>query len=189
MNGEDKWKAVVNCDKRYDGLFFYAVKTTGIFCRPSCKAKVPLRKNALFFDTADKALKEGFRPCKMCRPDINESIYEPNKELMKKAREILANRYSDVPGISSTAQELGLSESHLVRLFKRYYDLTPNEYILKIKIEKSMELLSQGDLDISAAAYEVGFRSISNFYKCFKEHTGSTPKAYRKNKLNEAGIK
>lgn len=181
MNNDDKWKAVVDCDKRYDGLFYYAVKTTGIFCRPSCKAKLPLRENTLFFDTAGKALEGGFRPCKMCRPDISESIYEPNKELMKKAREILNNRYSDTIVISSIAQELGLSESHLTRLFKLYYSLTPNEYIVKLKIEKAMELLSQSDLDINAIAYEAGFRSISNFYKCFNEHTGSTPKAYRKN--------
>lgn len=181
MLSEDKWEAVVNCDKRYDGLFYYAVKTTGIFCRPSCKAKPSLKKNTLFFDSVDKALKEGFRPCKMCRPDIKESIYEPNKEIMKKTREILNNSYNKAPNLSNIAHELGFSDSHLIRLFKKYYGLTPNEYIIKMKVEKSMELLYQTDLDIITIAYEVGFKSLSNFYKFFKEYAGYTPKEYRKN--------
>jgi AraC family transcriptional regulator, regulatory protein of adaptative response / methylphosphotriester-DNA alkyltransferase methyltransferase len=181
MNDEDKWKAVVNCDNHYDGLFYYAVKTTGIFCRPSCKAKIPLRKNVLFFDSSEKALKEGFRPCKMCRPDITDSIYEPNKELLKITNEILTNCYIKVPSLNDIARELGISHSHLVRLYKEHYGFTPKEYIVKIKVNKARELLCETDLDITTIAYEVGYRSISNFYKCFKEHTGSSPKEFRKN--------
>ncbi|MFT9494790.1 Ada metal-binding domain-containing protein [Anaerosolibacter sp.] len=89
MQNEEKWNAVMNNNEHYDGLFFYAVKTTKIFCRPSCKAKVPLRKNTLFFSSADEALKEGFRPCKMCRPDINNPVFDPNKELIKKVKQEL----------------------------------------------------------------------------------------------------
>lgn len=180
MSDDDKWNAVIKCDKRYDGLFYYGVKTTGIFCRPSCKAKAPLKKNTFFFDSIDDSLKAGFRPCKMCRPDINESIYEPNKELIKKAKEILNHSYNKGLDLKASAQELGFSYSHLTRLFKQSYGMTPNEYITKIRINKSKQLLIETNIDILGIAHEVGFKSLSTFYKCFKENVGCTPKEYRK---------
>ncbi len=69
ISDTEKWQAVVNCDKGYDGLFFYGVTTTGIFCRPACRAKTPRRENVVFFGNAEQAIEAGFRPCKKCRPD------------------------------------------------------------------------------------------------------------------------
>ena len=180
MSKEDKWNAVISCDKRYDGLFYYAVKTTGIFCRPSCKAKAPLKKNILFFNSVDAALKAGFRPCKMCRPDVNEPIYEPNKELIKNTKKILEHSYNKCIDLKVIAKKLGYSDSHLTRLFKEYCSMTPNEYITKIRINKSEQLLKETSMDILVIAHEVGFKSLSTFYRCFKENVGSTPKEYRK---------
>jgi AraC family transcriptional regulator of adaptative response / methylphosphotriester-DNA alkyltransferase methyltransferase len=73
ISDNDKWQAVIECDKSYDGLFFYGVVTTGVFCRPSCRSKSPLRNNVLFFNGLDDAVKAGFRPCKKCRPDNDEN--------------------------------------------------------------------------------------------------------------------
>ncbi|MDF2547666.1 MAG: AraC family transcriptional regulator [Anaerosolibacter sp.] len=182
MQNEEKWNAVMNNNEHYDGLFFYAVKTTKIFCRPSCKAKVPLRKNTLFFSSADEALKEGFRPCKMCRPDINNPVFDPNKELTKKVKQELDNSYNKDFSVDDIAQKLGLSERHLMRLFKAYYGVTPKEYIRGKRISKSKILLKDTSKDIIDIAYEVGFKSISIFYKCFKKQTGITPKQYRTNR-------
>ncbi len=78
MTEEEKWKAALSCDADYDGQFFYGVKTTGIFCRPSCKSKSPKREHVVFFDTAEQARKYGLRPCKRCRPDLLE--FQPQKE-------------------------------------------------------------------------------------------------------------
>jgi len=117
---EEMWKAVVNCDNHYDGLFYYAVKTTGIVCNPSCRAKTPLRENALFFNNISYAIKEGFRPCKLCRPDIIEYNYEPNKELVQSIKEKFNKNYSELIDLKAISYEFGISPSHLTRLFKEY---------------------------------------------------------------------
>lgn len=69
---EEMWKAVVDCDNRYDGKFLYAVKTVGVYCHPSCKSRTPLQKNTVFFASAEEAVKSGCRPCKRCRPDLHD---------------------------------------------------------------------------------------------------------------------
>ncbi|MBU5483226.1 AraC family transcriptional regulator [Clostridium sp. MSJ-11] len=187
---EEKWNAIINCNRQYDGLFYYAVKTTGIFCRPSCRAKPPLKKNILFFNSSGDAIDAGFRPCKMCRPDINDHIYEPNKMLIQKVKEILDHDYKREISFKDISQEVGMSDSHLTRLFRHYYGLTPSEYIMQARVKRSKELLVQTNLDIVAVAYEVGFKSLSNFYKCFKEQVGYTPKEYRRgNSVNRVDMK
>ena len=82
ISDNEKWQALISCDKDYDGLYFYGVKTTGIFCRPSCKSRMPIRDNVIFFHNSRKAIEMGFRPCKRCRPD--QVDFEPNLELIKK---------------------------------------------------------------------------------------------------------
>ena len=86
LTDNEKWDAVVHCDPTYDGQFFYGVKTTGIFCRPSCKSKTPLRENVEFFDEAAVASARGMRPCKRCRPDLLD--YAPTRELLSKIKAI-----------------------------------------------------------------------------------------------------
>lgn len=180
ISKDEKWNAVITCNKSYDGIFYYAVKTTGIFCRPSCKARAPLKENTLFFNNAGDAIKEGFRPCKLCRPDINEDTYEPNRALVQKVKEKLNQNYNKPFDLRFVSIEFGVSISHLTRLFKEYTGLTPNEYIIQIRINKAMLLLSTSNENILEIAYGVGFKSLSNFYKCFKDNTNCTPKEYRK---------
>lgn len=183
MISEEKWKAVVDCDKQYDGLFYYAVKTTGIVCRPSCRAKTPLRENILFFNNISDAVKEGFRPCKLCRPDIIEHDYEPNKELIQRLKEKLDQNYREPLHLEAISCEFGFSQSHLTRLFKNFYGISPIYYIVKLRVVKAIEMLEQTDTSILDIAYAAGFKSLSNFYKCFKEHTGHTPNEYRRTQI------
>lgn len=184
MIWEEKWKAVSTSNNYYDGLFYYAVITTGIFCRPSCKAKTPLKKNTLFFDTIKDALKNGFRPCKMCRPDLNETTYEPNKDLIERAKDLITNNYSKSIETKKIAQMLGLSNNHLVRLFKQYHGKTISEYLIELRLKEATRLLTHTDTDITKVALDAGFQSMSNFYKTFKMRTGLTPKEYR-NEVSE----
>jgi AraC family transcriptional regulator of adaptative response / methylphosphotriester-DNA alkyltransferase methyltransferase len=88
----EKWQAVISCDSNYDGIFFYGVKTTGIFCRPSCKSKTPLRGNVIFFDNIANALEIGLRPCKRCCPD--KVVFQPELELVKEAKGIFDVGYN-----------------------------------------------------------------------------------------------
>jgi len=180
ISDNEKWQAVVNCDKSYDGLLFYGVKTTGIFCRPSCRAKTPVRGNVVFFDNAINAIDEGFRPCKKCRPD--EAVFEPNLELVNKAKDIIEANYDKPIDINHISKQLGVSTNHLTRLFKQNSGLTPTHYIAKLRISKSAELLEQADKNIIEIAYISGFYSLSNFYKHFKELIGQTPNEYRKSR-------
>ena len=174
----EKWQAVVSCDKSYDSLFFYGVKTTGIFCRPSCRAKTPVREHVVFFDNSKTAIDAGFRPCKKCRPD--KAVFEPDFELVKKAKDIFDSNYDAAIGLRDTAKQLGVSTNHLARLFKKQLGLTPTQYIAGLRIEKAAELLRQADASILEISYMAGFKSLSNFYKCFKAQTGITPKEQRK---------
>ena len=178
ISDNEKWKAVASCDRSYDGIFFYGVKTTGIFCRPSCKSKTPVHGNATFFHSAASAIEAGFRPCKRCCPD--KIVFEPDLELMKKTKAILEADYNKQVDLQQISKQLGVSTNHLIKIFKRHNNLTPTQYIIKIRIDKASELLNQTDINILEIAYMTGFKSVSNFYKCFKEHTGHTPNEYRK---------
>lgn len=180
ISDNEKWQAVVNCDKSYDSLFLYGVKTTGIFCRPSCKAKTPMRENVIFFENPSYAIVSGFRPCKKCRPD--QEVFEPDIELVKKAKDVFDTNYHKSLGLTHISNQLGVSKNHLVRLFKEHYGLTPIEYITKLRVDKAVELLGQADISIIETAYLAGFKSLSNFYKCFKERIGYSPNQYRKNR-------
>ncbi|SNT04127.1 AraC family transcriptional regulator, regulatory protein of adaptative response / methylphosphotriester-DNA alkyltransferase methyltransferase [Anaerovirgula multivorans] len=161
-------------------MFFYGVKTTGIFCRSSCKSKTPVRDNVTFFDKAAEAIELGFRPCKRCRPD--QLVFEPDLELIKKAKDIFDTDYNKQIDLSQISKQLGLSINHLIRLFKQHSGLTPTRYIAKRRVEKAAELLNQTDINILEISYTTGFKSLSNFYKCFKEETGHTPNEYRKSR-------
>ncbi|MGI6585523.1 MAG: bifunctional transcriptional activator/DNA repair enzyme AdaA [Lutisporaceae bacterium] len=180
ISDNEKWQAVVNCDKGYDGLFFYGVKTTGIFCRPSCRAKTPARENVVFFDNAVNAIGEGFRPCKRCRPD--EAVFEPNLELVNKVKDIIEANFDKPIDINYISKQLGVSTNHLIRLFKQNSGHTPTHYITKLRVSKSVELLEQADKNIIEIAYMTGFNSLSNFYKHFKEQIGQAPNEYRKSR-------
>ena len=174
---DEKWQAVVNNDMNFDGLFFYGVKTTGVFCRPSCRAKTPIRRNTMFFSTAEQAVREGFRPCKLCRPDIE--IFNPAFELVKAATELLCNNYQQPITLPEVAKQLGVSSAHLARLFKIHLGLTTAQYLSKLRIKEAARLLINTNDEILDVAYLAGFKSISAFYMCFKEQQGCSPKEYR----------
>ncbi|WP_026478367.1 bifunctional transcriptional activator/DNA repair enzyme AdaA [Alkaliphilus transvaalensis] len=178
LSNQEKWEAVKESKKAYDGKFFYGVKTTGIFCRPSCRAKTPLRDNVLFFNTSKEALKAGFRPCKRCQPD--QIIFQLELDLIKKAIDILNKEYTNEIRLEAISRQLGVSGNHLGKLFKMNTGKTIIQVVKEIRVEKSLEILMQHNKNILEVAYMTGFKSLSNFYKCFKELKGCTPKEYQR---------
>ncbi len=178
ISDNEKWQAVVNCERNYDDLFFYGVKTTRIFCRPSCKSKTPKRDNVTFFDNVNTAIETGFRPCKRCCPD--KVVYDQDLELVAKAKDIFDADYNQTVVLNDISKQLGVSINHLVRVFKLYHGLTPLQYLTKLKINKAAELLTQTDITILEIAYISGFNSLSSFYKCFKDQTGYSPNQHRR---------
>ena len=175
---EDKmWKATVDCDTKYDNKFYYAVKTVGVYCKPSCKSRTPLRKNVVFFETATDAETAGFRACKRCRPDLSE--YEPIIKLAEQTKDLIDNHFNERKELAEKMKCLGVSSNHLAVLFKNQYSLSPNDYICSKRIERAKELLESTNIPIVDIAYEIGFSSVSAFYAFFKKNVGATPKEYR----------
>lgn len=171
------WVAVQSCDANYDGQFFYAVKTTKIFCKPSCKSKTPVRENVIYFPLYSMAINERFRPCKRCRPDLLEP---PNEEdVILTAQSIIEKEYASALTLDQLSKQVGMSKYHLHRTFKKIVGVTPMEYMTKIRISKSAELLMQTDLSITQIAHEVGYRSSSHFNVMFRNHLGCSPTVYR----------
>lgn len=178
MTQEEMWKAISENDASYDGIFFYAVKSTGIYCRPSCKSKVPRRENVRFFDTAEQAKDSGFRPCKRCRSDLLD--YQPIKEIAEKAKRLLEDSFHKRCELNQELQHLGISQRRMSEIFKDEYGVTLSEYVGNLRLSEAKQLLSDTNDEIIDIAYSVGFGGLSSFYRFFKNNTGLSPVAYRK---------
>jgi len=183
MTVEEKWKAVSNNDENYDGIFFYAVKSTGIFCRPSCKSKLPLRDNVSFYENGQAARKAGYRPCKRCRPDLLE--YHPVRDIAKQSRNIIKQYFHTRDKLELEIKKLGVSDHRIAEIFKEEYGITLSEYINSLRLDQVKKKLRNMDDDIVTIAYEAGFESLSAFYRFFRKYTGTSPAKYRKELLNK----
>jgi AraC family transcriptional regulator of adaptative response / methylphosphotriester-DNA alkyltransferase methyltransferase len=172
------WRAIVNCDPTFDGQYVYAVTTTGIFCRPSCRSRTPKPENVRIFHSPDEALAAGFRPCKRCRPE--ENAFGPEAALVEQAKAIIEQRYPEPLTLGTLAKQLSVSPCHLHRMFKRWTGITPAKYILKQRLQAAEAALrTDSPSSITEVALAVGFRSASHFTAVFRKATGYTPTEYR----------
>lgn len=178
VDNNQKWRAIADNCEDYDGAFFYAVKSTHIFCRPSCKSRTPLRENVEFFDTAAEAMNAGYRPCKRCRPDL--IIYRPVSEPAEKAKDIIDALFFNTEALSKKLVQIGVSRRHLTEIFVNRYGCTPKEYLDSRRLEAARQQLNDRSASIVDVALSIGFESLSSFYALFKKHTGMTPGEYRR---------
>jgi AraC family transcriptional regulator of adaptative response / methylphosphotriester-DNA alkyltransferase methyltransferase len=174
---QKKWEAVQNGDAAFDGVFFYGVRSTGVYCRPSCRSKVPLRKNVEFFDSAEKAEEGGFRPCKRCRPDLSEK--ERESTIIDQVKNVCDSFFDDRERLSSELERLDIRQNRVVRQFHRQYHTTPSKYINDLRVTKAAKLLRESDKSMLQIASECGFGSVSSFYASYKSRFGQTPKESR----------
>lgn len=170
MTEQEMWEAVQRSDASYAGLFFYAVKTTGIFCRPSCKSKPPKRENLCYYASGEEARAAGFRPCKRCRSDLLE--YQPMRKI---AAEIKARLDKAVP-----LDGVGLTPRRMTVIFKQEYGVTPKEYADALRLRAAKEMLAASQDQVIDVAYQAGFSSLAAFNRFFKQQTGQTPTEYRR---------
>ncbi|MFS0673525.1 bifunctional transcriptional activator/DNA repair enzyme AdaA [Ornithinibacillus sp. 179-J 7C1 HS] len=177
LSFEEMWDKIIACDRTYDGLFFTAVKTTKIYCRPSCRSRKPKKINVEFYLDQSEVEARGYRPCKRCQPEVEES---PHVELVRNVITFLVNHYKQRLTLKDIADGVGISPFYLERLFKQETTETPRTYLEKIRIDKAAHLLRHTTMTNLEICYEVGFQSTSNFYKVFKKITHSSPSAYRK---------
>jgi AraC family transcriptional regulator, regulatory protein of adaptative response / methylphosphotriester-DNA alkyltransferase methyltransferase len=183
---DEYWKAIVECDPAYDETFLYGVKTTGIYCRPSCKSREPKKENVQLFKNSYMALEANFRPCKRCKP---EGHTQPNEDWVGQIAGWLDVHYSEPITLETLAELFHGSPFHLQRLFKKVKGMSPTEYIQKVRLEKAMALLDESEMTVTEIASSVGFRSTSYFVTLFKEKFGCTPAAYRKKGREHDGEK
>ncbi|WP_300669882.1 AlkA N-terminal domain-containing protein [Desulfoluna sp.] len=169
-------------DKNYDGQFFFGVKTTGIFCRPSCPSPVAKEENVRYFATLFSAIEAGFRPCYRCRPDVEVCCYNGNVDgqfLVKGALEKIESGYLHDHSIEELAEEMGISARHLRKLFTDNLGASPvtiARYHKALFAKKCLLFSSQSITDI---AYASGFGSIRQFNEVFKSTFGKTPTQVR----------
>lgn len=178
MTEQEMWDAVQSNDASYDGLFFYGVKTTGIYCRPSCKSKVPKRDNVCFFSTARQARDAGFRPCKRCRSDLLD--YQPMQDIAAEVKKKIDEAFTSQTKLYEQLQDVGLTFRRLTDIFRDEYGVTPKEYADSLRLNEAKNLLKSSDIKIIDIAFMTGFSSLSAFNRFFKNQTGQTPSEYRR---------
>lgn len=182
MTDSERWNAVITNDQSYDGDFFYGVKSTGIFCRPSCASKPPKPQNVVFFDSRADAERAGFRPCKRCRPDL--ITYDPMAELADEAKAIIDCNFTERLELIEKLNALGVTRRHLTELFEKRFDLSPEQYIAQIRFQRAKELLDNGCRSTDVA-FAVGMESSTSFAVFFKKQAGISPTEYALHHISE----
>jgi AraC family transcriptional regulator of adaptative response/methylated-DNA-[protein]-cysteine methyltransferase len=176
LTDAQRWQAVLDRDARYDGRFVFGVRTTGIYCKPSCPARHPRPENVVFFTAPKQAEIAGYRACKRCRPNTL-GLREPNLELIQRVCRALEARPDDPPTLADLAKQFHLSPYHLQRTFKRLVGVTPKQYTLALRAQRLKDELRDSDT-VTTAAFNAGFNGLSRLYE--QPALGMTPDRYRR---------
>lgn len=178
LSRSEMLQAVYARDAAYDGTFFFAVVSTGVFCFPSCRSRKPRPENVRFFFSPQEALAAGFRPCKRCRPDLPRGRRTEEAELLVKIATLIREQDGTID-VASLARRVSFSPHYLERLFRRLTGSSLHSYIMRYRAQRAVRLLWETDLPITDIAELTGFRSLSGFYDFFLRTVGSTPAAFR----------
>jgi AraC family transcriptional regulator of adaptative response/methylated-DNA-[protein]-cysteine methyltransferase len=176
MESDVLWQAVRNRDARFNGAFVFGVRTTGIFCKPSCSAKPAKRENVVFFEAIGAAQHAGFRACMRCKPESVKAV-DPQVELVLRACEMLDS--DEQVALDAIADKLGLSTSHFQRTFKELVGVSPKKYAEAKRMERFKSELRAGS-DVTTAMYDAGYGSSRGLYEKAASGLGMTPATYKK---------
>jgi AraC family transcriptional regulator of adaptative response/methylated-DNA-[protein]-cysteine methyltransferase len=178
---DPRWASVVARSTAADGTFFYSVKTTGTYCRPSCGSRLARPENVRFHPTREDAENAGFRPCKRCKPD-QPSLIEQHAAMVTEACRLIEASQS-VPTLERLANQAGVSAFHLHRVFKAITGVTPREYAAAHRGERVRTELGRAG-SVTAAIYQSGYNSNGRFYGESQQVLGMTPTIYRAGGVN-----
>ncbi|HMN70676.1 MAG TPA: bifunctional DNA-binding transcriptional regulator/O6-methylguanine-DNA methyltransferase Ada [Rhodoblastus sp.] len=179
LSAEDdpRWRRVATRDASADGSFVYAVKTTRVYCRPSCPSRTAKPQNVRFFALPCEAEAAGFRPCRRCNPK-GPSSAETNAALVAEACRLI-EQSDEFPKLNDLATRIGVSPFHFHRQFKLFTGLTPKEYGAAHRVKKIRAALADENTNVTEAIFDAGFNSNSRFYEQASKVLGMTPTAYR----------
>lgn len=177
VSTDQKWNAVIRRDRTADGAFYYAVRTTGIYCRPGCSSRLPKYENIEYFSTVKEAENAGYRPCRRCNPD-GKSIQDKHREIVLEACRLLEDSDSGKT-LENLANRSGLSRYHFQRLFKEFVGVTPSQYGTAVRAKRFRQHL-QDTTSVTEAIYAAGYSSSGRAYEKVRERLAMTPKTYSK---------
>jgi AraC family transcriptional regulator of adaptative response/methylated-DNA-[protein]-cysteine methyltransferase len=169
-NKSTMYNALINKDSSFEGIFFVGVKTTGVFCRPTCTARKPKEENVDFFSSIKEALQYGYRPCKVCNPmQLNGETPDWLKDLMKEIEESKITKLND-----ADLRERSIDPARIRRWFKKHHGMTFQSYLRLLRVNKAFGQIKYGEKVIESAL-DTGYESLSGFTEIFKKITGFTP--------------
>ncbi|PHR91817.1 MAG: transcriptional regulator [Robiginitomaculum sp.] len=170
-------------DPDFDGLFFTAVKTTRIYCRPICPAKTCLRKNMSYYPSASACEDAGYRPCLRCRPESApfSPAWNGTKTTVSRALKLIENGALDQQlSMDAFAAKLGVGPRHLTRLFQKHLGTTPSRMAKTVRVQRAKRLLDETGLPMTEIAFKSGFKSLRRFNTVFKETYKRPPSTIRR---------
>ena len=177
MSDYDFWQAVLQRDRQRDGTFVYAVRSTGIYCRPSCPSRRPQREQVQFFARPAQAEQAGFRACRRCHPN-GDAPADPLLHIVEQVCRVLAELGDKPPTLDELARQFHVSPSHLQRAFKRIVGVSPRQYADEQRLGRFKQQLKEGE-PVTHALYESGYGSSSTVYEQTVTQLGMTPTAYK----------
>ena len=175
-NDEARWEAVVRRERTADGVFYYAVHTTGVYCRPSCAARLARREHVRFYATCAEAEQAGFRACRRCRPH-EPALAEQRAAMVAQACRLI-EAAEETPNLDVLASAAGMSRFHFHRVFKTLTGVTPKAYAAAHRAQRVRDELARSDT-VTDAIYGAGFNSSGRFYTTSSEVLGMTPTDFR----------
>jgi AraC family transcriptional regulator of adaptative response/methylated-DNA-[protein]-cysteine methyltransferase len=185
-----QYQAVQRRDPALDGVVFIAVKTTGIYCRPVCRARTPLAHNIEFYPSAAAAERAGYRPCLRCRPETAPfcPAWKGTRTTVERALALIEAGALDRNSVEALAEKLGIGPRHLSRLFVEHLDAPPLQVALSLRIQRAKRLLDDTDLPIALIASRAGFSSSRRMRDAFAQLYGRSPSALRKRQTDRSSF-
>lgn len=181
------YQAVCDRDPRFDGRFFTGVRSTGIYCRPVCPARTPLRRSCQFFATAAAAEKAGFRACKRCRPDRGSGYSRVDivRRVARQLRERILNGALDRAGVEALAHEFGYSARQLRRTLRQSEGTSPVQLALRARARRARQMVLNTRRPFAEIARAAGFGTVRHFNQIFLREYGMSPRALRESSRHD----
>jgi AraC family transcriptional regulator of adaptative response/methylated-DNA-[protein]-cysteine methyltransferase len=178
IEGEIYWQAVLERDARFNGIFVYGVRSTGIYCKPACPSRRPGREQVAFYASPEEAERKHLRACLRCRPR-EETVRDPRVEMVLQVCRLIEAHTEGAPSLVELGKELKVSPHHLQRTFKSITGITPRQYGAAHRLKQFKSKIKEGE-DVTTALYDAGFGSSSRLYEKSSQHLGMTPATYRR---------
>ncbi len=182
-----QYEAFQRRDPAWDGVVFVAVKTTGVYCRPVCRARTPLARNVRFYGSAASAERAGFRPCLRCRPEAAPfcPAWKGTRTTVERALALIEAGALDRGDVGALADRLGIGARHLSRLFAEHLDASPLQVALSLRVQRAKRLIDGSELPLALVAQRAGFSSPRRMNAAFAKLYGRSPASLRRKRPSD----